>query len=57
MPWSEGIPKRYKENATNADLHRFKRISTNFEKEICGIKKKNLVSDYPEKLVESVICL
>lgn len=55
MPWSESIPKRYKQNAINADLHRFKRISTNFEKEIYRIKKKILVADYPQKLVESVI--
>ena len=57
MSWSESIPKRYKQNAVNADLHRFKRISTNFEKEIYRIKKKILVADYPQKLVESVIGL
>ena len=57
MSWSESIPKRYKQNAVNADLHRFKRISTNFEKEIYRMKKKILVADYPQKLVESVIGL
>ena len=57
MSWSESIPKRYKQNAVNADLHRFKWISTNFEKEIYRIKKKILVADYPQKLVESVIGL
>ena len=55
MLWSSNIPKRYKRNAINADLHRLKRISTNFDKEIYRIKRKLLAADYPEKFVESVI--
>ena len=55
VPWSSNIPKRYKRNAINADLHRTKRISTNFDKEIYRIKKKFLAADYPQKFVESVI--
>ena len=34
VPWSSNIPKRYRRNEINADLHRSKRISTNFDKEI-----------------------
>ena len=41
--------------AINADLHRSKRISTNFDKEIYQIKKKFLAGDYPQEFVESVI--
>ena len=39
-PWSSNIPKRYKRNAVKGDLHRSKRIGTDFEKEIVQIKKK-----------------
>ena len=52
---SSNIPKRYKRNAINADLHRSKRISTNFDQEIYRIKKKFLAPDYPQKFVESVV--
>ena len=33
-PWSSNIPKRYKRNAINGDLHHAKQIATDFEKEI-----------------------
>ena len=33
-------PKRYKRNTINGDLHRSKRISSNFDEEIPLIKKK-----------------
>ena len=36
-------------------MHCPKRISTNFDKEICRIKKKFLAADYPQKFVERVI--
>ena len=55
VPWSSIILKQYKQNAINADLHRLKQISTNFDKEIYRIKKKFLAADYPQKFVESVI--
>ena len=50
VPWSSNISKRYKRNATNADLGRSKRIFTNFDKEIYRIS-----SNYPQKFVERVI--
>ena len=50
VPQSSNIPKRYKRNASNADLRRSERISTNFDKEIYRIS-----SDYPQIFVESVI--
>ena len=55
VPRSSNIPKHYKRNAINADLHRSKRISTNFDKIVYRIKKKFLAADYPQKLVESFI--
>ena len=54
MPWSSNIPKRYKRNAINAELHRSKGFSTNFGREIYRIKKKFLAADYPQKFVDSV---
>ena len=32
-PWTSKTPKRYKRNTVNGDLHRSKRISSNFDKE------------------------
>ena len=55
VPWSSNVPKLYKRNAINADLHRSKQISTNFDKEIYRFKKKFLAADYAQKFVESVI--
>ena len=55
VPWSSNILERYKRNAITADLHRSKRISANFDKEIYRIKKKSLAADYPQIFVDSVI--
>ena len=54
MAWSSNIPKHYKENAVNADLHRSKRFSTIFGKEIYQIEKKFLAAEYLQKFVENV---
>ena len=43
VPWSSNIPKQYKPNAINADLYHSKRISTNFNKEIYRVKKKQII--------------
>ena len=42
--WSSQIPKRYKRNSTKGDLHRAKKISSNFKEEInsLGIKYKSI---------------
>ena len=53
--YRKSIPKRYKGNAINTDLHRLKQLSANFDKEVYRIKKKFLAADYPQKCVESVI--
>ena len=45
LPWTSKTPKRYKRNAINGDLHRSKRISSNFDKEISLIKDKFTKAD------------
>ena len=54
VPWSWNIPKSYKRNAMNGDLHRAKRIATDFEKEIVQIKEKFLAANFPSRLINSV---
>ena len=54
VPWSSGISKRYKRNAINGDLHRSKRIATDFEKEIVQIKKKLLAANLPSRFINSL---
>ena len=44
-PWTSKIPKRHKRNTINGDLHRSKRISSNFDKEISLIKDKFTKAD------------
>ena len=51
--WSSNIPKRYKINAINGDLHRAKRIATDFEKEIVQIKEKFQAANFPSKFINS----
>ena len=36
--WSSKVPFRYKKNAINGELHRAKKISSNFQSEIARIK-------------------
>ena len=52
--WSSNIPKRCKINAINGDLHRAKRIATDFEKEIVQIKEKFQAANFPSRFINSV---
>ena len=54
VPWYSNISKRYKRTAINGDLHRSKRIATDFEKEIVQIKKKLLAPNLPSRFINSV---
>ena len=54
MPWSSNIPKCYKRNAINGDLHRAKRIATDFDNEIVQIKEKFLAANFPPRFINSV---
>ena len=53
--WSSKVPKRYKRNAINGELHRALRISSNFEEEKRRIKKKYLDVGFPSRFIDSVI--
>ena len=46
-PWTSKTPKRCKQNTINGNLHRSKRISSNFDQEIPLIKEKFMKIDYP----------
>ena len=49
------MPFRYKKNAINGELHRAKKISSNFQSEIARIKAKFLNAVFPHKVIESTI--
>ena len=55
MHWSSKVPKKFKRNNINNDLHRAKKISSDFSNEIKEIKQKYNHADYPRRFVESVI--
>ena len=54
-PWNSKTPKRYKRNTINGDLHRSKRISSNFDGEIPLIKEKFMKVDYLLCFINSVV--
>ena len=54
-PWTSKTPKRYKRNTINGDLHRSKRISSNFDEEIPLIKKKFMKANYPLRFINSIV--
>ena len=53
--WTSKIPKCYKQNTINGDLHSSKRISSNFDKEISLIKENFIKADYPLHFINSVV--
>ena len=55
LPWTSNTPKRYKRNAINDDLHRSKRILSNFDEETPPIKEKFMKADYPLRFISNVI--
>ena len=54
-PWTPKTPNSYKENTINGDLHRSKRISSQFDKEIPLIKEKFMKADYPLRFINSAV--
>ena len=52
---SSKVPKRYKRNLIKGDLHRSKKIATDFQKEVTSVRKKYLKVDYPIKFINNVI--
>ena len=54
-PWKSRVPIRYKRNAISGDLHRSKKISSDFASEITRIKSKYINAGFPIKFIQSVI--
>ena len=55
VPWSSKVPKRYKRNTINTELHRAKRIASNFDHEIVMIKSKFKTAGFPLRFTNSLI--
>ena len=55
MHWTSKVPKKIKRNIITNDLHRAKKISTDFENEKKEVSKKFENSGYPRRFVQSVI--
>ena len=49
--WSSKIPFDYKRNATTSELHRAKKIATDFDKELRRIKTNFLHAGYPARFL------
>ena len=55
MHWSSKVPKKIKRNIVTNDLHRAKKIRTDFENEKKEISKKYKSAGYPKRFVESIV--
>ena len=55
VPWVSKIPKRDKRNTISGDLHRSRKIASNFDNEIGAIKVKYNKAGYPRRFIESTI--
>ena len=53
--WTSKIPKKIKRNIISNELHRARKISSDFEKETDEIKKKYKMANYPPRFIDSII--
>ena len=53
--WTSKIPVRYKHNAVISELHRAKKIASNFDIDIKCVVNKYTVARFPNRLVRSAI--
>ena len=53
--WKSQVPTEWKRSCILGDLHRAKRISSNFDQEVRTIKKKYRDAGYPTRFVSSTI--
>lgn len=53
--WNSKIPKRFKRNIINGDLHRAKKIASDFQNELIKIRLKYKNAGYPIRYINSVI--
>ena len=55
MHWSSKVPYKYKRNAITGELHRAKRIASNFDNETKRIRNKYRDAGYPKNVIENTI--
>ena len=55
MHWSSKVPFKYKRNAITGELHRGKRIASDFDEETKRIRSKFTDAGYPKYVVENTI--
>ena len=53
--WTSKIPVRYKRNAIIGELHRAKKIASNFDIEIKRIVNKYTTAGFPGRFVRSIV--
>ena len=54
VPWTSKIPVRYKHNAIIGELHRSKKIASNFDMKIKRIVSKYTAAGFPNRSVNSI---
>ena len=55
VPWESKVPKHYKRYTLLGELHRAKKISSNFQKEVKNIKEKFSKANFPRRFINSVV--
>ena len=55
VPWESKVPKHYKHNTLIGELHRAKKISSNFRKEVKNIKVKFNKANFPLRFINNVV--
>ena len=53
--WFSEVPFQYMKNGIKDELHRAKKISSNFQSETARIKAKFLKAGFPHKVIENTI--
>ena len=55
VPWESKVPKHYKRNTLLGELHRAKKISSNFQKEVKNNKEKFNKANFPLRFINNVV--
>ena len=53
--WESKVPKHYKRNTLLGELHRAKKISSNFQKEVKNIKENFNKTNFPLRFINNVV--
>ena len=54
VPWESNVPKHYKRNSLLGELHRAKKISSNFQEEVKNIKEKFSKANFLLRFINNV---